>query len=351
MDDRTRFELGADRPLLSRPELGLDEHHDEQRAADHDEPVIGVHLGRQCAKSLAACEQAHSPARFIFAITANVPSPPRIPQYPSWAVTEAWPPGEAELAAAQVRLAGAARSAPPWELAPVDVGMIAGGCFLAFGRGPGGPGAAGDRGWAAAVSWPTPQVTPGEEKSRRADSALKGSGPGLPRLASDVAEQSVVAGTAPASYKPGFLALREGPLLAEAVCSLARLPEVLLVDATGHDHPRGAGLAVHLGAILNLPTVGVTHRPLLAYGERPMLERGSTSPLSIQGSVVAYWVCTRTSARPVVAHAGWRTSPETAAALVLACSSEAARTPIPLVEARRAAREARAVAEGRVNPG
>jgi hypothetical protein len=52
-----------------------------------------------------------------------------------------------------------------------------------------------------------------------------------------------------------------------------------------------------------------------------------------------------------VAHAGWRTSPETAAALVLASSSEAARTPIPLVEARRAAREARAVAEGRVQLG
>jgi deoxyribonuclease V len=103
--------------------------------------------------------------------------------------------------------------------------------------------------------------------------------------------------------------------------------------------------------MLDVPTVGVTHRPLVATGNVPVLERGATSPLSIRGSVVAYWVCTRSSARPVVAHAGWRTSPATAAALVLACSTEAARTPIPLVEARRAAREARAVAEGRVQPG
>jgi deoxyribonuclease V len=103
--------------------------------------------------------------------------------------------------------------------------------------------------------------------------------------------------------------------------------------------------------VLDLPTVGVTHRPLLARGDVPALERGVRSPLSIDGSVVAYWVCTRSSARPVVAHAGWRTSPAMAAALVLACSSEAARTPIPLVEARRAAREARALAEGRVHPG
>jgi deoxyinosine 3'endonuclease (endonuclease V) len=156
---------------------------------------------------------------------------------------------------------------------------------------------------------------------------------------------------APPPYRPGFLALREGPLLAEAVCSLTRLPDVLLVDATGEDHPRKAGLALHLGAILDLPTVGVTHRPLLATGEAPALERGAMSPLSIDESVVAYWVCTRSSARPVVAHGGWRTSPTMAAAVVLACSSEAARTPIPLVEARRVARQARAVAEGRVHSG
>jgi deoxyribonuclease V len=251
----------------------------------------------------------------------------------------------------QVHLADAARSAPPWEFAPVDDGLIAGGCFLAFARGEAGPGAAGDLGWAAAVTWPRPPTVPGPERARKADSALKGSGPRLPRQARDVAEQSVVAGRAPASYRPGFLALREGPLLAAAVCSLTRLPDVLLVDATGQDHPRKAGLAVHLGAILELPTVGVTNRPLVADGGVPVLERGATSPLSMDGSVVAYWVCTRSSARPVVAHAGWRTSPTTAVSLVLACSGQAARTPIPLVEARRAAREARAVAEGRVHPG
>ncbi len=247
----------------------------------------------------------------------------------------------------QDRLADAARSAPSWALAPVHPRLIAGACFLAFARGQAGPGAAGDKGWAGAIAWPVPPAG----RARKADSALKGSGPGLPRHASDVSEQSVVSGTVPAPYKPGLLALREGPLLEEAVRSLTRRPDVLLVDATGQDHPRKAGLASHLGARLDLPSVGVTHRPLLASGDLPVLERGATSPLSIDGSVVAYWVCTRSSARPVVAHAGWRTSPETAAGLVLACSSEAARTPVPLLEARRAAREARALAEGRVQTG
>jgi len=47
-----------------------------------------------------------------------------------------------------------------------------------------------------------------------------------------------------------------------------------------------------------------------------------------------------------VAHAGWRTTAETAAAVVLAASSGAARTPVPLQEARRVAREARSLTLG-----
>jgi deoxyribonuclease V len=116
------------------------------------------------------------------------------------------------------------------------------------------------------------------------------------------------------------------------------------------DHPRRAGLALHLGAVLGMPTIGVTHRPLLATGPPPVFERGASSPLLIGADLVGYWVCTRSGSRPVVAHAGWRTSPETAMLLVLACSSQGARTPAPLGEARRVARETRAVAEGRVHP-
>jgi hypothetical protein len=49
----------------------------------------------------------------------------------------------------------------------------------------------------------------------------------------------------------------------------------------------------------------------------------------------------------VVAHPGWRTDSTTAAAVVLAASTNTARAPVPLGEARRVAREARAIAEGR----
>jgi len=50
-----------------------------------------------------------------------------------------------------------------------------------------------------------------------------------------------------------------------------------LVNATGRDHPRRAGLALQLGAVLDLPSVGVTHTPLLAQGEWPPGEAGARS--------------------------------------------------------------------------
>jgi deoxyribonuclease V len=253
----------------------------------------------------------------------------------------AWPSTDEELVAYQAQLAGEAAGARPF-LLPGD--PLVGGCFVAFARGEAGPGHAGDRAWAAAVAW-RPLSAVRKRGRRIVDHALRGTSRAEPRRAADIADQSVAAGRVPAGYVPGLLARREGPILAAAVAGLRLVPDVLLVDATGADHPRGAGLALHLGAVLGIPTVGVTQHPLVAdRGEPPVLVRGETSPVRLAGRTVGYWVCTRTGARAVLAHAGWRTDARMAAAVVLAASTEGARAPVPIQEARRVAREARALA-------
>lgn len=158
----------------------------------------------------------------------------------------------------------------------------------------------------------------------------------------------VVSGEPPAPYVPGHLALREGPMLERAVRGLDAPLDVLLVNATGRDHPRGAGLALHLGAVMDVPTVGITDRPLVAepVGE-PGSDRGSSVALVSEGEVVGHVVRTRTGARPVVVHAAWRTDPDAARAVVLVAGGTA-RTPEPIRQARQLARLARAVAEGRL---
>jgi deoxyribonuclease V len=256
-----------------------------------------------------------------------------------------WPATDRELVESQHRLAREAEFAvadDPWSALARP---LIGGSFVAFARGEGALGRAGDRAWAAAVAW-RPR-TSDDDRGRRVDHHLRRApGDRSPRRADDVAAQAVVADRVAAAYVPGLLARREGPVLSAVVVALEVRPDVLLVDATGVDHPRRAGLAVHLGAVVDIPTVGVTQRPLVASGRPPELRRGTLAPVHLDGRCVGHWVCTRTGARAVVAHAGWRTTPEVAARTVLAASTAAARTPVPLQEARRVAREARAIAGG-----
>jgi deoxyribonuclease V len=243
-----------------------------------------------------------------------------------------WPRSPDELIAAQHALARAAPTCPPAGLSiashetsaglagappvawqPTRDPSAIGGCAVVFPRGQGGRGARGDPAWAAAA-------------------VLRGG-----RVVAD----ATVRGEAAGPYLPGLLALREGPCLEAAVRALRITPDVLLVDATGRDHPRRAGLAVHLGAITGLATVGVTHRPLLATGTWPADERGARSPLVLDGACVGAWLRTRRGARPLAIHPGWHTTLEVAIEVVLS-ATHGHRTPEPLRHARRLARVARA---------
>jgi deoxyribonuclease V len=220
-----------------------------------------------------------------------------------------WPSSARELMDAQRELAAA--QPPPWQ--PPSTPPVVGACVVRFPRGQTGRGARGDPGWAAAAALHEGRV---------------------------VAE-AIVTGAAGGPYVPGLLALREGPLLEAAVRGLAVVPDVLLVDASGRDHPRRAGLAVQLGAVVELATVGVTHRPLLADGAWPGDARGATAALVLDGERVAVWLRTRPEARPLAVHAGWRVSVDVAVEVVLGTVS-AYRTPDPLRHARQLARSARA---------
>jgi deoxyribonuclease V len=219
-----------------------------------------------------------------------------------------WPATADALVAAQRELA--AGCPEPWRWR--ERSAVAG-CFVCFGRGRVGPGATGDPGWAAAA------LVVGD----------------------DLAGIAIVTGAATAPYVPGLLALRDGPLLEAAVLRLPALPDVLLVNATGRDHPRRAGLALHLGARFGIPTVGVTTEPLVARGDWPGEEPGAFAVIRVGHEVVGCWLRARQGVRPLAVHPGWRTDLETAVAVVTATTRQA-RTPEPLRQARRAARTARA---------
>lgn len=222
----------------------------------------------------------------------------------------AWPGGRDELVGAQESLRRAAP--PPWH--PPGAALTVAACFVCFG---------------------SPRSTDSGERLEPAWAAAT--------LSSNRREiaAALVAGEVAHDYEPGLLALREGPLLEAAVSALPQRPEVVLVNATGRDHPRRAGLALHLGAVLDVPTVGVTDRPLDATGDAPGQEKGATAPLLLDGDLVGYRLRSRSGRRAICVHAGWRADADVAVRVVMSCLKRA-RTPEPLRRARRAARLARA---------
>ena len=222
-----------------------------------------------------------------------------------------WPRTVEELERVQLELA---RQEPePWQPARLEA-LLVGGVFVCFERGRAGAGSPGDRAWAGAA------VTCGKEWRASAE----------------------VLGAAGDAFRSGWLALREGPLLEEAVKRLSVTPDVLLVDATGRDHPRRAGLALELGQILEIPTIGVTRRPLVARAAIPPRAEGARAPLLHDDELVGYFLRPAVDSNPIVVHAGWRTSPEVAVRVVESCLF-GHRTPEPLRRARQLARKTRSL--------
>lgn len=119
-------------------------------------------------------------------------------------------------------------------------------------------------------------------------------------------------------YLPGFLAFREAPPILRAFAQLCVRPDLLLVDGHGVAHPRRAGIACHLGVLLDLPTVGVAKSVLVGDAGEPARSRSSRAPLVHAGRRIGTVLRTRDGVAPVYVSVGHRVSLRTAARWVLA---------------------------------
>ena len=120
-------------------------------------------------------------------------------------------------------------------------------------------------------------------------------------------------------YIPGLLSFREGPAVLAALERLRREPDLLILDAQGIAHPRGIGLASHIGVVTGVPSIGAAKSRLVGEHAEPGRRRGAQAPLFLQGREVGRVVRTRQGVRPLYVSPGHRVSLERAAELVLRC--------------------------------
>jgi deoxyribonuclease V len=123
-------------------------------------------------------------------------------------------------------------------------------------------------------------------------------------------------------YIPGLLAFREGPAALAAWEKLPREPDLLFFDGQGIAHPRGLGLAAHLGLWLEKPSIGVAKSRLYgshtevgpAYGDWSEL-RDERDPARVIGAALR----TREKARPLYVSPGYQIDLAHALEFTLAC--------------------------------
>jgi deoxyribonuclease V len=130
-------------------------------------------------------------------------------------------------------------------------------------------------------------------------------------------------------YVPGFLSFREGPTIIAAIKKLRTQPDVILVDGQGIAHPRGIGIASHVGVLLDIPTVGCAKTRLVGKFTEPARKKGSRSALLHEGKQVGAVVRTREGVHPLFVSPGHRCDIEGAVTLVLSCT-RGYRIPEPL---------------------
>jgi deoxyribonuclease V len=138
-------------------------------------------------------------------------------------------------------------------------------------------------------------------------------------------------------YIPGLLSFREIPPLVEAWKGLGAKPDLILCDGQGIAHPRGLGLASHLGLVLDVPTIGCAKSPLFGSFEHPAAAKGSRTPiLDKSGRTIGAVLRTRDGTRPLFVSVGHMIGLGRAIRTVLACTPRF-RIPTPLRAAHRLA--------------
>lgn len=156
----------------------------------------------------------------------------------------------------------------------------------------------------------------------------------------------VVSASAPAPmpYVSGLLSFREAPILLDALRKLRGTPDLILVDGQGVAHPRGLGLAAHLGLHVDVPTVGVAKKVLVGAHGKPGRKQGDWRPLEWKGRRIGLVLTTLDGTKPVIVSVGNRIGLLPAARRVLE-TVRTHRLPEPLFHAdaisRRLARAAR----------
>jgi deoxyribonuclease V len=121
-------------------------------------------------------------------------------------------------------------------------------------------------------------------------------------------------------YIPGLLSFREAPAIINAFHALKNKskPDLLVIDGCGTNHPRFAGLATHVGVILDVATIGVAKNILCGSGEVPG-EEGEEHVIKYKGKEIGYYLKSKKGCKPIIVAPGHKVSLPTSLKIIKNC--------------------------------
>jgi len=135
-------------------------------------------------------------------------------------------------------------------------------------------------------------------------------------------------------YIPGYLSFREAPVLLDLITSQRQNIDVFLFDGHGIAHPRGLGIAAHIGVLIDKPCLGCAKKKLVGEFDQPADQRGSASNLTYKGKKIGQVLRTRPGTKPVFVSVGNRITLQQGVELILSCCRKC-RLPEPLRQAHQ----------------
>jgi deoxyribonuclease V len=135
----------------------------------------------------------------------------------------------------------------------------------------------------------------------------------------DVIEEVSLSEKACFPYIPGLLSFREGPALLRAFEKLKNVPDCVIFDGQGIAHPRGIGLASHMGLFLDIPTIGCAKKRLVGVHDEVGAEVGDYANLTLDGRILGAVVRTKKKVKPLFISPGHKIGLRRAVQVVLSC--------------------------------
>ncbi|WP_373552345.1 deoxyribonuclease V [Haliscomenobacter sp.] len=118
-------------------------------------------------------------------------------------------------------------------------------------------------------------------------------------------------------YLPGLFSFREVPPLVAAFKKLTIKPDLIICDGHGIAHPKGIGMASHLGIELDIPTIGCAKTRLIGGHATVGSKRGDYAPLVFNDKEVGRVLRTQDHIKPLFVSVGHKISIDSACKWVL----------------------------------